>query len=188
MFWDNRNFATPEELKVPELDDNEVKLFKGLTQERADMLAQIKHEGEQRIKRDNELLEEMHSFGLIECKAADHDMKFFTIDLTEDASVNTWCYKIPLAGGSITQGNWGVKIWKNTLLNFYMTNEQRENNLRCAVAWIDRYKIRTDITDDGDMTFYLGTSGLMTDGTNLVTTLATTNNQITLVGKVTCYK
>lgn len=190
MKFDDRVFIkTLKECDIPDLDEHDAKLFKGLTQERVDMLAQIKHEGDQRIKRDEELHDEMHSFGMIECKATDKAAKFFTIETTAEDSANMWCYFLKLdLSSAITQGNWGVKLPAGLRLTFWISSEQPSLEQRYAFAFYDKYKIRCDIDADGTCTFYIGTSGFMTNGTELVTTLSMTNNKITLHGEPVFYK
>lgn len=115
MNWDNRSFSNTD-LKTPELTDSDATLFKGLTQERVDMLNAVKHESEQRIKRDDELLEEMHSFGMVECDIFDEDIKRIKITFSSNESLELKCFSTATTSWNLADATVIVPIQKGTIL------------------------------------------------------------------------
>lgn len=114
MFWDNREFTTPaEDLKIPDLKRETVDLFRGLTQERVDMLKSIKLEGSQRIQRDNELYKEMYAFGMIKCDIFDDDLKLVKLIFTDSGSIELPCMTTGLNVFALSTDTYRISIPEN---------------------------------------------------------------------------
>lgn len=193
MFWDNRGFVSPNtqaelDFNTPELKDkNDVNLMKAVTQEHVSMLKRVKKEERERIYQDSLLRDEMHSFGLVPCESTDADIVAFNVTLKTKAGANMWVYKIPIAGGAISSGNWGMSLNVGTTLHFRKCGRWPDGT-NSFVTYFDKYKIRADVNTDGEFSFYVGTDGAMFDGSNLVMTTGRTSQEIVLNGAVTCFK
>lgn len=193
MFWDNRGFVHPDaevtkEFKTPDLrDKNDVNLARAMAQEHTSMLKRVKKEERDRIYHDGLLEDEMHSFGLVTCDVSDEALHCFDITLKTKAGANMWVYKIPIAGGAIASGNWGATIDAGTTIHF-TKNSTWADGTRTFLAIHDKYKVRCDLNTDDEFTFYIGTDGFMTDGSNLVSTTGRVGQEIELNGTVVCYK
>lgn len=70
---------TERELKIPTMTGQDGKLFAGLTQENVEMNRQVRLEMERAMKREQELHDEMHSFGMIECTVFDSRAKIMRV-------------------------------------------------------------------------------------------------------------
>ena len=119
MNWDSRMFSETK-LDTPKIEDEHTKnLFRGLTESRVDMLNAIKHEGEQRIKRDDELLEEMYSFGMIECDLFDKDLKVIKLVMADDAVIDLPCRATSATAFKVSADTYRITIQKGTTIYLY---------------------------------------------------------------------
>ena len=119
MNWDNRRFSETR-LDTPEIEDEHTKnLFRGLTESRVDMLNAIKREGNQRIKRDDELLEEMYSFGMIECDLFDKDLKFIKLTIADDVVIELPCKSTSTSAFKVVSDTYRVTIQEGTVIYLY---------------------------------------------------------------------
>lgn len=79
----DRTFIVPneteKELKVPAMDGRDGKLMAGLTQENVEMNKRISIERARAMKRETELHDEMHTFGMIECSVFDDRAKLMRV-------------------------------------------------------------------------------------------------------------
>ena len=80
---------TERELKIPKITGQDGKLFAGLTQENVEMNRQVRLEMERAMRRERELQEEMHSFGMIECTVFDSRAKVMRVHV--DATMAFSC-------------------------------------------------------------------------------------------------
>lgn len=98
----SRSFVVPneveKELKVPAMDGRDGKLMRGLTQEQVEMDRRVREEHERSVKRDNELYDEMHSFGMIECTVFDSRAKLVRVHVE-----STRAFSCSVKSSSLTQ-------------------------------------------------------------------------------------
>lgn len=83
MFALNTENAT--DAKQPASNEH---LFRGLTQEQVEMDRRIREEHERSAKRDDELKEEMYSFGMIECSVFDSRAKLVRVHIDKNTGFN----------------------------------------------------------------------------------------------------
>lgn len=125
MFWDNRGFARvdikpAQEMKTPNLNtQDEVNLFKAITQEHVAMLKRVKKEEDARILADTQLRDEMHSFGMIECDIFDSDLKMLKLVMPDDAILDLPCRSTVITAFSVKEDRYRVTIPKGTIIYLY---------------------------------------------------------------------
>ena len=128
-----------------------------------------------------------YKFGLVSADLTDEDLKCFSVHLTESAKANMWVYKIPIAGGAVESGNWGATIDDNSILTFWINGVWASGTKTAECVW-DRYKLRADIDESGNVSYYIGTNGFIYDGTNLVSSTGRVGQSISITGDIAGYK
>ena len=122
MFWDNRGFAQvdvkpAQEMKTPDIrTQDEVNLFKAVTQEHVSMLKRVKKEEEARILADTQLRDEMYSFGMIDCDIFDSDLKMLKLTIADDAVIDLPCRSTGVTAFSVKSDTYRITIPKGTII------------------------------------------------------------------------
>lgn len=105
---------TERELKIPTMTGQDGKLFAGLTQENVEMNRQVRLEMERAMKREQELQEEMHSFGMIECTVFDSRAKIMRVHVdatrafscsVKSSSLTTFSFVDSTVSGALEKGH-----------------------------------------------------------------------------------
>lgn len=105
-----------KELNAPKIDGRDAKLFRGLTQENTEMDRRVSFEALERKTRDNELEEEMHSFGMVSCGLFDRDLKAIRVTIPDAAVLQYKCKGTNYNGYSPTDATGEINLQAGTVI------------------------------------------------------------------------
>lgn len=163
---------TERELKIPKMTGQDGKLFAGLTQENVEMNRQVRLEMERAMRREQELHEEMHSFGMIECTVFDSRAKIMRVHVdatrsfscsVKSSSLTTFSFVDSTVSGALEKGH-DICLFP---VNFEYTDGVVSAVEASGIFWSNGKLFYCRLTYDNlddEVILYVGLAGAVFDG------------------------
>lgn len=124
---------TERELKIPMMTGQDGKLFAGLTQENVEMNRQVRLEMGRAMRRERELHEEMHSFGMIECTVFDSRAKIMRVHVAATKAFSCSVKSSSLTTFSFVDSTVSGALERNHDICLFPVNFEYEDGVVSAV-------------------------------------------------------